>query len=92
MSRRKAFDTSLSGGKGKAPQSNSNNNSKGKGKSPAASASTTPDSDNAVVAQRSTQATVAAPPPELDDASQCFICAEPITYWAVGQCNHRVCQ
>lgn len=92
MSRRKAFDTSLSGGKGKAPQSNSNNNAssnaKGKGKSPA----TTPDSDNAVVAQRSTPTTVAAPPPELDDASQCFICAEPITYWAVGQCNHRVCQ
>lgn len=89
MSRRKAFETSLSGGKATVPQSQS---AKGKGK--ASATSTTPDSDNAVVAQRqaATGPTTVAPAAELDDASQCFICAEPITYWAVGQCNHRVCQ
>lgn len=92
MSRRKAFDTSLSGGKGKAPQSTTSSDSKGKGKSPSPVPSTTPDLDNAAVAQRTTSTAVTAPPPALDDVSQCFICAEPITYWAVGQCNHRVCQ
>jgi hypothetical protein len=29
---------------------------------------------------------------EVDDESTCFICAEPITFWSVGVCGHRTCQ
>lgn len=25
------------------------------------------------------------------DGTLCFICAEPVQYWAVGPCNHRTC-
>lgn len=28
---------------------------------------------------------------EVDDSAICFICAEPIKYYAVSQCNHRTC-
>lgn len=24
-------------------------------------------------------------------ANTCFICAEPVQYWALGSCNHRTC-
>ncbi|KAH7107659.1 hypothetical protein BKA62DRAFT_684056 [Auriculariales sp. MPI-PUGE-AT-0066] len=27
----------------------------------------------------------------VDDATTCFICAEPVKYYAVSQCNHRTC-
>lgn len=26
-----------------------------------------------------------------DDIGQCFICAEPITFWSAGICQHRTC-
>ncbi|BGP21047.1 hypothetical protein JCM10213_007564 [Rhodosporidiobolus nylandii] len=26
-----------------------------------------------------------------DDGPVCFICAEPVQYWAVGSCSHRTC-
>ncbi|GAA5886958.1 hypothetical protein JCM6882_009398 [Rhodosporidiobolus microsporus] len=28
---------------------------------------------------------------EADDGAVCFICAEPVQYWAVGVCSHRTC-
>ncbi|GAA5842202.1 hypothetical protein JCM11251_000127 [Rhodosporidiobolus azoricus] len=28
---------------------------------------------------------------ETDDGAVCFICAEPVQYWAVGVCSHRTC-
>ncbi|GAA5880078.1 hypothetical protein JCM8547_003544 [Rhodosporidiobolus lusitaniae] len=28
---------------------------------------------------------------ETDDGAICFICAEPVQYWAVGVCSHRTC-
>lgn len=28
---------------------------------------------------------------EDSELEVCFICAEPVKYWAVGQCNHRTC-
>lgn len=90
MSRRKAFDTSLTGGaakgKGKAPQS----------EAPTASSSSPPahsHDDEPTVSQTAvtqSRKAVATPPPE--DGHVCFICAEPVTYWAVGTCNHHVCQ
>ncbi|KAI0672758.1 hypothetical protein C8Q78DRAFT_1121771 [Trametes maxima] len=26
-----------------------------------------------------------------DDAATCWICAEPVKYWSVSECNHRTC-
>lgn len=90
MSRRKAFDTSLSGGKAKAPQSQDQ-------VAPATSAQRAPDHDHDhdhdhIHTPKPVKAgkTVAEPPDA--DSSVCFICAEPVTYWAVGTCNHHVCQ
>ncbi|KAL1405818.1 hypothetical protein Q8F55_007496 [Vanrija albida] len=81
MSRRKAFDTSLSGGKGKGPQPKTNTAHVARAV--------------AEVAPTVTETTKAvdgtATPPENDDADTCFICAEPIKYYAVGQCGHRMC-
>jgi hypothetical protein len=90
MSRRKAFDTGLTGGsgnKGKAPQ-----------KAPSVTSSadtertivTASKKGKAVVA--STSGTVTPPVVATGEEALCFICAEPVTYWAVGQCNHHVCQ
>ncbi|GAA6009366.1 hypothetical protein JCM10207_003750 [Rhodosporidiobolus poonsookiae] len=28
---------------------------------------------------------------ETDDNAVCFICAEPVQYWALGSCSHRTC-
>lgn len=28
---------------------------------------------------------------EADDAAVCWICAEPVKYYSVSQCNHRTC-
>lgn len=97
MSRRKAFDTSLSGAKGKAPQNQPQI-------SAASSASHDHDHDHdhayhnkhihAPVAQSVVKAgkTIATPPELEGDSDVCFICAEPVTYWAVGTCNHHTCQ
>lgn len=30
-------------------------------------------------------------PVEEDDADVCWICAEPVKYYAVPECNHRTC-
>ncbi|KAF5364596.1 hypothetical protein D9758_005587 [Tetrapyrgos nigripes] len=29
--------------------------------------------------------------PSTDDRDSCWICAEPVKYWSVSQCNHRTC-
>ncbi len=26
-----------------------------------------------------------------DDGTVCWICAEPVKYWSVSECNHRTC-
>ncbi|EMD38121.1 hypothetical protein CERSUDRAFT_82356 [Gelatoporia subvermispora B] len=28
---------------------------------------------------------------EADDGNLCWICAEPVKYWSVSECNHRTC-
>lgn len=35
----------------------------------------------------------AAPNPDASTSGErdCFLCAEPATYWAVGECDHRTC-
>jgi len=35
----------------------------------------------------------AAPNPDASTSGErdCFLCAEPATYWAVGECGHRTC-
>lgn len=30
-------------------------------------------------------------PPAISDEDTCFICAERIVYWSVGQCGHQTC-
>lgn len=89
MSRRKAFDTSLSGGKAKvAPQPKTNTGLVARAVAEAApTVVETPKASTAVASNSGT-----ATPAELDDAETCFICAEPIKYYAVGQCGHRMCQ
>lgn len=92
MSRRRAFDTNLSGSAGAKPKVQT--------KVKPAETITPPDPEHAtlhvptesdrLVTQTNADTTVT--PPALDDSNLCFICAEPVTYWAVGQCNHRVCQ
>ena len=27
----------------------------------------------------------------VDDSTLCWICAEPVKYWSVSECNHRTC-
>lgn len=29
--------------------------------------------------------------PQDDDSGMCFICAEPVMYYSVSECNHRTC-
>lgn len=92
MSRRKAFDTGLTGG--------SSNNGAGKGKAPQKQPQSAPsiastDTERTIVPASKNKAVVssgAVTPTDVDDSAVCFICAEPVTYWAVGQCNHHVCQ
>ncbi|KZT71337.1 hypothetical protein DAEQUDRAFT_724287 [Daedalea quercina L-15889] len=31
------------------------------------------------------------PAPEADDGALCWICAEPVKYWSLSECNHRTC-
>jgi hypothetical protein len=38
------------------------------------------------------QGLVAPPLPTVSDEETCFICAEKITYFAVGVCGHTTCQ
>ncbi|GAA5921847.1 hypothetical protein JCM1841_005564 [Sporobolomyces salmonicolor] len=37
------------------------------------------------------QAAEAGEDGETDETQICFICAEPVQYWALGACNHRTC-
>jgi len=94
MSRRKAFDTGLTGSTG-----NSNGGGKGKAaqkKPQSAPSVASTDTDLTIVPASKGKAVsrsgTVTPPPAGDDGALCFICAEPVTYWAVGQCNHHVCQ
>lgn len=32
-----------------------------------------------------------APEEEADDGALCWICAEPVKYWSLSECNHRTC-
>lgn len=33
----------------------------------------------------------ATPEAEADDGALCWICAEPVKYWSLSECNHRTC-
>lgn len=37
------------------------------------------------------QQTAIQMPPAVSDEDTCFICAERIVYWSVGQCGHQTC-
>ena len=38
-----------------------------------------------------TDALIAAPIEDDGDDDVCWICAEPVKYWSVSECNHRTC-
>lgn len=90
MSRRKAFEIDLSSSTSKPRQSSP--------KKPAATISPPSPSHAAQTVPTETseekvaELEVAPTPPEVDETVQCFICAEPITFWSVGVCGHRTCQ
>jgi len=42
--------------------------------------------------RESTGTIVAAPPSETGDSDNvCWICAEPVKYYSISECNHRTC-
>ncbi|KAJ7453217.1 hypothetical protein FB451DRAFT_1145061 [Mycena latifolia] len=51
----------------------------------------------AAVAEKGEEVSIVAPAPTTEEAEQeedsavCWICAEPIKYYAVSECNHRTC-
>ncbi len=57
---------------------------KGKGKASAGARPFTP---------KKLSGLAAAPNPDASTSGErdCFLCAEPATYWAVGECGHRTC-
>ncbi|CAK5276974.1 unnamed protein product [Mycena citricolor] len=78
------------GGRG-AKRGNGNRNRAGRGRGGAntssAPAGATPPSDGQV----DTASKPAATADVQDDDEICFICADPVKYWAVSNCNHRTC-
>lgn len=38
-----------------------------------------------------TDTSIAAPIEDNGDDDVCWICAEPVKYWSVSECNHRTC-
>lgn len=49
-----------------------------------------PHAANAVIAQLAATAAAAAAQAG-DETEVCWICAEPVKYWSVSECNHRTC-
>lgn len=46
---------------------------------------------NAVPGLAQTVAVNAVPPTEPEDGAVCWICAEPVKFYSVSECNHRTC-
>ena len=41
--------------------------------------------------EKAEEKATATTPAEEDDENLCWICAEPVKYWSVSECNHRTC-
>lgn len=90
MSRRKAFDTDLTSSNPRPSQTTPKKGlATNSPPSPSHAAQTVPTETDE---EKAEALGVAPTPPEIDDMVQCFICAEPITFWSVGVCGHRTCQ
>lgn len=51
----------------------------------------TPTNVTPAVVEPVTVAENITPVPQDDDSEICFICAEPVMYYSVSECNHRTC-
>lgn len=48
--------------------------------------------NNREPAEQESTTTIAAPQSETgDDSDVCWICAEPVKYYSLSECNHRTC-
>ncbi|KAK4689158.1 hypothetical protein P7C73_g938, partial [Tremellales sp. Uapishka_1] len=96
MSRRKEFDSSLSGPPGITIPASAQPAS-AKSQSVLRPTISSPLTSNAAsfapagIAEDKDATSTPPSPEEVDDAVQCFICAEEITFWSVGVCGHRTC-
>ncbi|KAF8649052.1 hypothetical protein AX16_006053 [Volvariella volvacea WC 439] len=76
-------------GGGRGGNNNRNRNQRNRGQRGGHAGQTDGPSDDPNVSTGAA-ATVAVAPPE-DDTPICWICAEPVKYWSVPECNHRTC-
>lgn len=76
-----------------APSTNrgsSNRNSRAKKEKNVNLDNTSP--NNQDPAEQESSTIIAAPPSETDgDSDVCWICAEPVKYYSLSECNHRTC-
>ncbi|KAI0080534.1 hypothetical protein K474DRAFT_1637363 [Panus rudis PR-1116 ss-1] len=78
-------------GRGGGQASNRQNNPPSKDQSRKEQETSVPASKEKEETVEKTEAEQAQATEELDDSAICFICAEPIKYYSVSQCNHRTC-
>ena len=78
------------GGSGSTPRKSQNDpaptESTNVADTPATPPTTTPSEPKPVAVVESMDATS-----QDDDSGTCFICAEPVKYYSISQCNHRTC-
>ncbi|KAI1784004.1 hypothetical protein LXA43DRAFT_1044548 [Ganoderma leucocontextum] len=59
---------------------------------PAAAAAAGPtEADKAAGSEAVTESANTTADATVEDSAVCWICAEPVKYWSVSQCNHRTC-
>lgn len=83
-------------GKAKQTKSASQKSSSNRGKAPAAVVTTNASATVAIAVPHATPVQVEAGVVKVleeaeDDGTICFLCAETVQYWAVGECDHRTC-
>lgn len=80
--------------KGKQRESNNNNNTRNRNQRQPKPINKLPLVQNNKIIQNDSNDLMPKKPledEEEDDGTQCFICAEPVVYYAVGECDHRTC-
>lgn len=50
-----------------------------------------PDKQQLAPSEAARRAAADADASGADDGTVCWICAEPVKYWSVSECNHRTC-
>lgn len=69
-----------------------NRNARGNKEKKADAGANIPENDDTKpTAKQQSTAVVAAPQSETGDLDICWICAEPVKYYSLSECNHRTC-